>query len=185
VPDFTGSARHKVALTLHGTMGNPAFVRFLEKVGEETLASFATHDFLILDCVQREQPVPKLLKSRLLLLRDLGLVESVGRGRGTRYLLSRRFHAELGQKGAYTRRRGLDQETNKALLLQHIKNNAETGVGFEELQQVLPALSRHQIQTLMRKLKASGVIRKVGEVRWARWFPSGSSSSPNKTHRNA
>ncbi len=171
VPDFTGSAPHKVALTLHGTMGNPAFVRFLEKIGEETLATFATHDFLILDCIQREHPVPDSLKPRLQHLRELGLVESVGRGRGTRYLLSRRFHAELGRRGDYTRRRGLDHETNKELLARHLAENT-AGCPVSELQQVLPSLSRRAVQRLLEDLRSDGRARLVGAGRGARWLPT-------------
>lgn len=175
LPDFAGSAAHKVCLTLNGTMRAPAFVRFLEKIGQENLASFGTHDFLVLDLVHREQPVPDGLRPRLLRLREQGIVETVGRGRGTRYLLSRRFYGSIGQPGAYTRRRGLDREANKSLLLKHIKENPSRGANLEELQQVLPGLSRFQVQSLVRELKAAGLIRKVGEVRWARWFPAGES----------
>lgn len=107
LPDFTGTAAHEVRLTLQGTVQNPAFVRFLEKVGQERLASFSTHDFLILDLLQRERPVPDALKPRLAHLKEHGIIESVGRGRGTRYLLSRRFHVETGQKGVYNPQTGL------------------------------------------------------------------------------
>ena len=65
LPDFAGTAAHEVRLALQGTVENPAFIRFLEKVGQERLASFSTRDFLILDLLQREQPVPDDLKVRL------------------------------------------------------------------------------------------------------------------------
>ena len=37
--------------------------------------------------------------------------------------MSRRFHASIGKGGEYTRRKGLDRDTNKALLLKHITEN--------------------------------------------------------------
>lgn len=185
LPDLSGSAAHKVRVTLHGTVRDPHFVSFLERVGEESLASFGTHDFLVLDLVHREQPVPEGLKARLLHLRELGMVETIGRGRGTRYLLSRRFYGAIGRLGTYTRRRGLDRNANKALLLEHIRDNARTGSNLEQLQQVLPGLSRHQVQTLVRELKKAGQIRKVGEVRWARWFPAGEPDDHGSPAQNA
>jgi ATP-dependent DNA helicase RecG len=169
LPDFTGTAAHEVRLTLQGTVQNPAFVRFLEKVGQERLASFSTHDFLILDLLQRELPVPDALKPRLAHLKEHGIIESVGRGRGTRYLLSRRFHVETGQKGAYTRRRGLDRESNKALLLKHILDSGESGAPFGELQEVLPAMSRRQVQWMLSELNQEKRIRLRGSGRWSRW----------------
>jgi ATP-dependent DNA helicase RecG len=177
LPDFAGSAEHKVCLTLHGTMGDPAFVRFLEKIGQENLASFGTRDFLVLDLVHREQVMPEVLKPRLLHLREQGIVETIGRGRGTRYLLSRRFYAAIGQRGTYTRRRGLDRGANKALLLKHIKDNGAGGTKLEELQQVLPSLSRHQVQRLVRELKGAGCVINQGTTNAARWFPTGKAQS--------
>jgi ATP-dependent DNA helicase RecG len=170
-PDFTGTASHEVRLMLQGTVTNPAFIRFLEKVGQETMASFATHDLLVLDCLQREAHLPEHLKSRLRPLVEAGVVEFAGRGRGTRYFLSRRLYEHLGDKGGYSRVRGLDRGTNKALLLKHISDNDSTGTKLEELLQVLPALSRHQVQTLVRELKRDGLIINRGATNAARWFP--------------
>jgi ATP-dependent DNA helicase RecG len=65
----------------------------------------------------------------------------------------------------------LDRDTNKALLLKHINENADHGARLEELQQVLPSLSRNQVQTLMRELKKANKIKKEGNTNAARWFP--------------
>ena len=172
LPDFTGTAAHEVRLTLHGTIQNPAFVRFLEKIGQERLASFSTHDFLILDLIQRDLPVPDALKFRLGHLKKHGIVESVGRGRGTRYLLSRRFHAESGQRGVYTRKRGLDREANKTLLLQHLIENSQSGSPLSELHQVLHDLPESYLQRLLHELREEGKVVLRGQRRWARWFPN-------------
>ena len=179
LPDFTGSAAHKVSLTLHGTMRDPAFVRFLEKVGQENLASFATQDFLVLDLVHREQPVPDTLRPRLIHLREQGIIESVGKGRGVRYLLSRRFYAALGQKGSYTRRRGLDKDTNRELLAKHLSENAAEGCPLSQLHQVIPHISRRAVQRLLNDLRASGRARLGGSGRGARWFPTENCASNN------
>ncbi len=81
------------------------------------------------------------LRDRIPNLRNIGVIERVGRGRGTKHILSRRFYDFLDKKGLYTRRKGLNRETNKALLLQHIDNYAQTGSQMKELKQVLPAHS--------------------------------------------
>ena len=59
-PDFSHSDEYQVALTLHGEIQDPQFLRFLEQVGQERLTTFVTHDFLLLDLVHREQPSPDL-----------------------------------------------------------------------------------------------------------------------------
>jgi len=67
--------------------------------------------------------------------------------------------------------RGLDRKTNKALLLQHIQDNAATGARMEEFREVLPALSRSQIQVRLRELRDAEEIHSIGLTRAARWLP--------------
>jgi ATP-dependent DNA helicase RecG len=171
LPSFAGTSAHEVRLTLHGTVASPAFVRFIERLGEEKLKSFSTYDFLALDYLRREQAVPEHLKASLPGLIAAGAVESIGRGRGTRYIPARGLYAALGGKGVYTRKKGLDRGTNKALLLRHIQDNAASGAQMEEFRQVLPALSRSQIQVLLRELRKEGAIHSVGLTKAARWYP--------------
>jgi ATP-dependent DNA helicase RecG len=135
------------------------------------MATFSTEDFLVVDLVHREEPVPDHLKSRVEYLLEQGIIERLGRGRGVRLLLSQRFHHHLGKAGVYTRKRGLDRETNKALLVQHIRDNQTIGSRMEELRQVLPTLSRSQIQVLLRELVKQDVVHVHGATRAARWYP--------------
>lgn len=169
LPDFAGSAAHEVRLKLEGTVQDPAFVRFLERVGEVQLRSFSTHDFLILDVLRRERPLSAAQQMRLPALMDAGAVESHGRGRGVRHLLSRSLYAAIGRRGAYTRKRGLDHETNKELLFKHVRENDADGSPLADLKQVLPSLSAKQVQALLQQLRDEGRIHPVGIRRWARW----------------
>jgi ATP-dependent DNA helicase RecG len=173
LPDFTHTSEHSVWVTLHGEIQDPEFLRFLEEIGRERAASFTTEDFLVIDLIHREQPVPAYLATRLQILREQGIIERMGRGRGSHHLLSQRFYRFLGRGGTYTRKRGLDRDTNKTLLLRHIKDSVNTGTTFGELQQVLPNLSRDQVQTLLRELKRVGQIVLQGTTKAARWFPAG------------
>lgn len=169
LPSFAGTATHEVRLTLDGMVRSPAFVRFLERLGEQTLRSFATDDFLTLDALHREQPLPQQLKERLPGLVSVGAVEVVGRGRGARYILSEALYAALGAKGTHTRKKGLDHETNKALLLKHLSKQKEEGAPLAELRQVLPALPASAVQSLLNELREAGDVFLLGQRRWARW----------------
>ena len=178
LPDFTQTDAWQVSLTLHGQLRDARFVRFLERVGQETQASFDTHELLVLDLVHREMSIPPELRLRLARLVDLGILERIGRGRGSRYLLSRRFHAALGERGSYTRRRGLDREASKELLHRHLRDHARRGCPMTELQEVLPGQSRAQIKRLLDELRQAGRARLEGERRWARWFPADQPGRP-------
>ena len=171
LPDFTRTDTHSVWITLHGEIQDPEFLRFLEEIGRERMAAFSTDDFLVIDLVHRGEIVPDHLKPRIEQLLDQGVIERMGRGRGVRLLLSRRFYRHLGKAGVYTRKRGLDRETNKALLVKHIEDNQAGGSRMEELRQVLPALARSQIQVLMRELVRHGSVHVHGATKAARWYP--------------
>ena len=171
LPDFSRTDAHSVWLTLHGEIQDPEFLRFLEQVGQERTTSFSTEDFLAIDLVHREEPIPDILRPRLQHLLEGGVIERVGRGRGVRYLLSRRLYTMIGKTGIYTRRKGLDRETNKELLLKHIRESSAEGATLRELMEVLPALNRRSIQVLLDSLRTEGRIRIQGQTRGARWFP--------------
>lgn len=170
LPDFARTDAYEVDLTLHGDVQDPRFIRFLEQVSAEKGVLFGVaDDLLVLHLVHREQPVPDLLRPAVRKLIELGIVERAGR---KKLVLSRRFHAFLGQSGRYTRKVGLDRETNKMLLLKHIRDNAAEGSRMEELRQVLPSLSAPQVKHLVLDLRDAGQVRCVGTRRWARWYPA-------------
>jgi len=168
LPDFKGTDRMHVRLTLDGLVHDPKLLTMMERIGFETLKSFSTDDFLTLNHIHQEQQVPEALRDRIPRLLDLGVIERITRGR---FILGRRYYATVGKKGVYTRKRGLDRETNKELLLKHIRENAEVGSRLEELLQVLPSLSRYQVQGLVRQLQKEGKVRVEGITRAGRWFP--------------
>jgi ATP-dependent DNA helicase RecG len=78
----------------------------------------------------------------------------------------------LGKAGVYTRKRGLDRETNKALLVRHLRETGPAGSPISELQQVLPAIPRSQLKRLLDELRQDGRVRLGGTRRGARWHSS-------------
>ena len=64
-------------------------------------------------------------------LTEMGIVEHIGRNK---YILARSLYAAGGKAGVYTRRSGLDRDTNKELLLKHIRKSGMDGTPFKELQ---------------------------------------------------
>ena len=170
LPDYSSSTQREVRLVLKGTVANPDFLRFLERMGEERLAAMGTQDLLVLDSLQRGETLRPELKPRLPGLIEAGVVESTGRGQHARYLLSRRFYTAIGRPGAYTRRKGLDREENKALLRKHLFSQKAKGCPISELEDVLTGQSRAQVGRLLAELRSEGRIELRGEKRWARWY---------------
>ncbi|MFN9455757.1 MAG: ATP-binding protein [Acidobacteriota bacterium] len=170
-PDFSGTDSHQVAITLLGEIQNPQFIKFLERVSAEKQISFSVEDLMILDAIAHGAKVGGLEgEGNLNRLVDSGVIEKSGRGRGVKFVLSRNFYNFLGKTGAYTRKRGLDRETNKALLLKHIVDTGNEGCALGELEEVLPAHSTSQVQKLLQELKADGKVTVSGLRRAGRWL---------------
>lgn len=174
-PDFTNTDDYQVSVTLLGEVQDARFLRFLEQIRREGLSPSLTQDLLVLDLIHRGQPLPDDLKSRLPVLAEQGIIETIRRGE---YILSRRFYGFLGQPGVYTGKRGLDKGTNRELLMKHIRDSKRDGASLRELLQVNPALSRSQVQKLVLELKAEGRVHVRGRANAARWYagraPNGS-----------
>lgn len=65
---------------------------------------------------------------------------------------------------------GLDRETNKELLLKHMREKGPEGAPLRELQQVLPGHNRSQIQVLLRELRNENRAYFRGNTSAAKWF---------------
>ena len=167
LPSFAGTDDFEVRLTLHGVVLDQNMLRLINRIGAETLESFSTQDFLVLNAIANDEHLSKSLLARAKRLEDIGLVEKAGHGK---YIFSRRYYVSAGKSGEYTRKRGLDRDTNKELLLKHIGCSGHVGAPISELQQVLPALSRGQIKTLLNGLRKEGKIDVSGAKRGSRWF---------------
>jgi ATP-dependent DNA helicase RecG len=170
-PDFARTDSFHVSVVLRGAVQDLQLFRFLEKASDADAFSFSTADLIVLDSVRRAVPVPNTFRSRANILVERGLLERVSRGRGARLILSRKFYEFAGIPGTYTRKRGLDRQTNKELLARHIEERGNRGSTFSQLAQVLPSLSRPQIKALLGELKAEGRVHAEGVTRNAMWFP--------------
>ena len=167
LPDFTGTDAYAVCLTLNGLIIDKEMVSVIKRIGNDQLEILSTDDFLVINALFHEKKLSKILHTRIKRLTDMGIIENAGRGK---YILSRRLYDATGKSGVHTRLKGLDRETNKALILAHIKNNDEKGTPFRELEQVLPSHSRDQIRVLIRELQKEERIRVEGSRKAARWF---------------
>ncbi len=167
LPDYSSSDSSCVVVGLSGTVTDECMVSMMERIGESTLQTFTSSDFIVLSRIGNDEKVDSTFDANLKKLLRLGVVEKISRNT---YILARRFYIVAGKAGVYTRKRGLDKSVNKELLRKHIAENSETGSSQKILGQVLPGLSRNQIYALLRELEEEGFIEKRGVTRNALWF---------------
>ncbi len=169
LPDFSGTDDSFVSITLNGLILDTKMLSVINKIGNEKLETLSTSDFLTIDALYHEKHLTENMKARLKRLVELGVVEHTGRNR---YVLARSLYTAAGKAGVHTRMVGLDRDTNKELLMKHIRMNGDKGTPLKELQQVLPGHSRNQIQLLVRELRKEGRVYCSGKTKAARWFAS-------------
>ena len=166
LPDFTGTDADGVCITLNGLVLDKKMLSLINKIGNEKLEVLSTDDFLVIDALFHQQKLPDNLRSRTKQLVDMGIIEHAGRNK---YILARSFYEVTGKTGVHTRLVGLDRETNKELILKHLKSNGIKGTPFKELHQVLPSHSRKQIHILLAELRSEGRVELHGKTNTARW----------------
>ena len=143
------------------------FPNSLQPIHRKRQVSREATDFITLDLINREENLPQWARDRMPALLKSGVVERIGR----KYMLSRKYYEFVNRKGVYTRKRGLDRETNKQLLLKHIKDNKNHGSQFRDLREVLLLLSRDQVKKILAEMKRGKMICVVGKTSAARWYP--------------
>ena len=167
LPDFTGTDDTFVSLTLNGLVIDKQMLSVINRIGNERLDTLTTADFLTINALYHDMPLDSHMQDRLKHLTEMGIVEHIGR---SKYVLSRSLYSAIGKSGIHTRIVGLDRETNKELLLKHMREKGEEGASFKEFQQVLPNLNRDQITVLLRGLRRENRAYCVGKTSAARWF---------------
>lgn len=167
LPDFTGTDDNFVSLTLNGLIIDTNMLSIINRIGNERLETLSTGDFLVINALYHEMAIEESLRPYLKRLTDLGIVEHVSRNK---YVLARSLYVAAGKSGVHTRKVGLDRDTNKELILMHIRKNGTQGTPFKELQQVLPGHSRGQIQVLLRELRNENRVYCEGNTSAAKWF---------------
>lgn len=167
LPDFTGTDENFVKITLNGLVLDTKMLSLINQIGNDRMETLSTGAFLVINALYHEQSIAENLGPCLKSLTELGIVEHVGRNK---YVLARSLYMAAGKSGLHTRMVGLDRDTNKELLLKHIRQSESKGTPFKELQQVLPGHSRGQVQTLLRELRAEKRIYCEGNTSAAKWF---------------
>ena len=167
LPDFTGTDDSFVCLTLSGLLLDKKMLSVINKIGNDRLGSLSTADFLVINALYYGKKINDNLRLRINHLTEMGIVEHIGRNK---YVLARSLYTAAGKSGIHTRIVGLDRETNKELLLKHMRDKGQEGAPFKELQQVLPGHTRGQIQVLLRELRTDHRAYCIGNTSAARWF---------------
>lgn len=145
-----------VKLTLPAIIQDIGFVSYLEKLSSEKNIMFNEIDDLVeIENIRSTGKYKEKPKAEKFL--KMGIIERIGIGSGTRYVLSKKFYEHIGKKAEYTRRKGLNRESRLELLRNYFNDN-QTGQ-MADLRELFDYnLDRKQIQKLLNILRYEGLI---------------------------
>lgn len=139
----------------------------------QTLESLTTDDWLALDALSHETPLPEGLLPRLDRLLQLGMIVRAGKGR---FILNEAYYRFQNREETFRRLR--DNEVCKEVLESRLSEHSVDGCPMGELEPLLTKLSRKEVRKLLEELRDEGRVHLRGEKRAARWYPGGSPEAP-------
>ncbi|MBF0106382.1 MAG: putative DNA binding domain-containing protein [Deltaproteobacteria bacterium] len=166
LPDLSKSDSFSVIIKIPAQVQDKAFILFLEKVAHEKQILLDVHEIMELERVRcggsiiNTDSKNKFLKA--------GIIESVGRTSGTKYILSHRYYETIGQSGKHTRLKGLTRDQIKELILNHIRGGKPSR--REDLLAGFSEHSPHDISNILQELKRAGQIIYKGSTLTGKWI---------------
>ncbi len=165
MPDLSQSDSFVVRLSIPAQVKDKDFILYLERISNERQIHLSFEEIYELEKIRENKKIEKQeFKNKFL---QHGIIEPVGKGRGTKYILSRRYYEIIGQSGKHTRLRGLSRDQIKELILNHIKEGKPCTV--ENLLVGFPECKPQDLSNILQELKRHGKIHFTGSRRRGMW----------------
>jgi len=165
IPDLSRTDSNTVRLSIPAQVKDEDFILYLERVANEKQISFSFEEIYELERIRENQRIenPQFKKKFI----QEGLIEPIGKGRGTKYILSRKYYEAFGQSGRHTRIKGLERSKVKELILNHIKEGKPSR--RIDLASGFPEYSPQDISNILQELKKVGKIFHQGSAIGGVW----------------
>jgi ATP-dependent DNA helicase RecG len=166
LPDYSRSDAHEVWLTLRGEIQDHNFLKFLKRLGQETLDTLDPHDFLVLGLIAAGKRLRPELQPHVPRLLELGILDRTGRGRP---ILAKRHYTSPTGASTKTMERAAVRQRNQMAMREYITK--KPGCSLHAIMAEFPALTRNQVQSHLKQLRSRALIHPSGPTKAARWFP--------------
>ncbi len=165
LPDLSQSDEHNVRLSIPAQVKDKNFIMYLNRIINERQINLSFEEIYELEKI-REHLETKSLKFKERFLK-FGIIEKVGRTKGSKYILSDKYYVSIGKSGTHTRLVGLSREEKKALILKHLRTKGKGN--FRQFSDAFPQLERSGITNLLMELKRDGKIIYMGSRKSGHW----------------
>lgn len=170
-PDYSRTNDVAVTVILPGGPGDLEFVALITREENRRQSPFTVEELLLLSLLWRKRELDVIEAARLIQqdetvarrvlerLVESGLVEARGRTRARRYHLTAMVYREVGEPGAYVRRRGFDRLQMEQMILEYVR--AHGHITRREVMD-LCRVNENQAGYLLRCLVQAGHLVRVG-----------------------
>lgn len=164
-PDLSRSNSDSVRLSIPAQVKDKDFILYLERVTNERQVDLSFEEIYELERIRENKRADNPESKKKFM--QYGIIESVGTGRGTKYILSQKYYATIGQSGKHTRLKGLSRNQIKELILNHIRDGKSSKV--ESLLTGFSECKPQDLSNMLQELKLAGKIYYQGRRPWGAW----------------
>ena len=161
LPDYSNSDKYHVVLNINGEIQDIRFTEYVYKVANTIQKSLNDEELRAL-VMLKDSPV----RSNDLVIKRLEKLGIVEKNEQKKYILAKEYYEYTGERGTYTRQKGLDKETCKELIIKHLELH-EKGY-MDEFVQVLRDVPRNTINFYLAELRNENKIEFIGNPRISR-----------------
>jgi ATP-dependent DNA helicase RecG len=166
LPLLTASHDPSIQLVIPTQLKDQSFIQFLEQVSERHQTPLSLREVIELEKIRQGQTiVDGDYRDKFL---HLGIIERVGQGRATKYILSRQYYKYANAIGEHTRLSGLARDVKRQIILEHLAKNGR--ITNAELQRAILDMSGESISRLLIGMRRDGLIVHEGPNRTGYWI---------------
>jgi ATP-dependent DNA helicase RecG len=153
-----------ISLDIPASLKDQSFITFLEAVSNRFQISFSVKEIIELEEIRAGKRITPTAKDKFL---QYNIIERIGRGRGTRYILSHQFYESTDNTGSHIRLAGLSRDVKRNIVMEHLKKHKR--VTNDELQQAMLDMDGQEVSTMLKGMARDGLIEHHGSPRWGHW----------------
>lgn len=182
IPQYSILPDPTVTLNIPATLKDQDFVNFLDKVSSTEQTPLHIKEIIELEKIRhgiKTQGSELHYTEKFL---AMGIIERIGKGRGSRYILSRQYYKYTGDTGTHTRLSGLQRNVKRTLILEHLNKHAK--ITNAEIQRAMPDMDMEEIYRLLKSMKKDGLIEHKGSNRYGWWVTPQAKNTQLKLLKN-
>lgn len=179
-PDYSRSDSSSVVLRMPVEEADLQFLRLITEEENRQQAPLPIDSLIALSMLREQRRTTRAELQRAIqkdeaaatrtleALRERGLVQSQGRGRGRTYMLSAKVYTRLGERSEYVRQAGFSSLQQDQMIRQYVRTHGQI-VRSDVVD--LCGLGTDQATRLLARLVEEGVLVAEGDRRWRRYLP--------------